>query len=95
MLVCRGPDCVSRGGHEVYTAVAGEAHRRGLTEEHLVQTASGCVAPLCGDGPVVCAYPAGVWYAGVDTDDVAEILDAVAHGGVVERLAARRVRGAA
>ena len=62
VLVCRGPDCSARGAQEVYTAVAWEIERQGLSDE-VVQTQSGCVGPLCGGGPVVCCYPTGAWYA--------------------------------
>ncbi len=50
VLVCRGPDCASRGAQDVYTAVAWEVERRGLSEE-VVQTQCGCVGPLCGERP--------------------------------------------
>jgi (2Fe-2S) ferredoxin len=96
VLVCRGPDCMARGAQDVYTAVALETHRRGLSEEEVVQTQSGCVAPLCGTGPVVCCYPSGAWYARVTPQDVPDLVTHdIAGGRVVERLAARRVEGVA
>ena len=64
--------------------------------EDVVQTQSGCVAPLCGAGPVVCCYPSGAWYAGVGEGDVAEIVRTdLAGGGVVVDLMAARVEGCA
>lgn len=91
VLVCRGPDCASRGSQDVYTAVAAEVGRRGLDEE-VVQTVSGCVGPLCGSGPVVCCYPTGAWYAGVEAADVAEIVEEdLAGGRMVEWLVGARV----
>lgn len=96
VLVCRGPDCLSRGAQDIYTAVAVETHRQGLSDERVVQSQCGCVAPLCGSGPVVCSYPTGAWYAGVTPGDVPEIVSRdIAGGQVVERLEARRVEGAA
>lgn len=96
VLVCRGPDCLSRGSQDVYTALAAETHLRGLSDEEVVQTQCGCVGPLCGEGPVVCCYPSGAWYAGVSPDDVREIVHHdIAGGRVVERLLARRVEGVA
>ncbi|WP_217912958.1 (2Fe-2S) ferredoxin domain-containing protein [Miltoncostaea marina] len=96
VLVCRGPDCRSRGAQDVYTAMATELHAAGASDEEVVQTQSGCVGPLCGSGPVVCCYPSGAWYAGVTPEDVAEIVSEDVEGGrIVERLAARRVKGAA
>ena len=88
LLICRGPDCTSRGSHAVYTAFATVVHGAGL-DERVVQTQTGCVSPLCGQGPVVCCYPTGAWYVGVDPSDVGEIVDRdLAHGETVSRLAA-------
>ena len=96
VLVCRGPDCLSRGAQDVYTALAAETHRQGLSDEQVVQTQCGCVAPLCGTGPVVCSSPTGAWYAGVTPDDVPELVHRdIAGGEVLERLGTRRVEGAA
>jgi (2Fe-2S) ferredoxin len=95
VLVCRGPDCSSRGAQEVYTAVAWEVERQGLSEE-VVQTQCGCVGPLCGGGPVVCCYPTGAWYAPVTAGDVPEIVERDLGGGeVVAGLVATRLEGAA
>ncbi len=94
VLVCRGPDCASRGAQDVYTALAWEVERQGLSEE-VVQTQCGCVAPLCGAGPVVCSYPSGAWYAPVTPGDVPEIVERdLAGGEAVEHLAAAQLEGA-
>jgi (2Fe-2S) ferredoxin len=94
-LVCRGPDCSSRGAQDVYTEVAWEIDRQGLSEE-VVQTQCGCVGPLCGSGPVICCYPTGAWYAPVGTADVAEIVARDLGGGeVVPGRAASRLEGLA
>jgi (2Fe-2S) ferredoxin len=91
VLVCRGPDCHSRGGQDVYTALAGAVAAAGLADE-VVQTQCGCVGPLCGRGPVVLTYPAGCWYAGVSPADADEIAVADLDGGrPVERLLAMRL----
>jgi (2Fe-2S) ferredoxin len=95
VLVCRGPDCSARGGQEVYTAVAWEIERQGLSDE-VVQTQSGCVGPLCGGGPVVCCYPTGAWYAPVAPGDVAGIVERdLGRGEAVHELVATRLEGAA
>jgi (2Fe-2S) ferredoxin len=91
VLVCRGPECSSRGAHDVYTEMAAQVFAQGLSHE-VVQTQCGCVAPLCGQGPVVCSYPSGVWYAGVSPGDVAGIVSRdLADGEVVEHLVAARL----
>jgi (2Fe-2S) ferredoxin len=91
VLVCRGPECSSRGAQDVYTEMAAQVFAQGLSEE-VVQTQCGCVGPLCGQGPVICSYPSGVWYAAVDPADVAEIVrEDLAKGEVVEHLVAARL----
>jgi (2Fe-2S) ferredoxin len=90
LLVCRGPDCMSRGAQAVYTAVADALLAEGL-EDEVVQTQCGCVGPLCGRGPVVLSYPGGAWYAGVTPADAAEIAREHAGGRPVERLLAARL----
>ena len=96
VLVCRGPDCASRGALDVYTEMAAQLHAHGVDDEEVVQSQAGCISPVCGQGPVVCCYPTGAWYAPVGTADVAEIVTRDLGGGaVVERLEARRLEGAA
>lgn len=95
VLVCRGPECSSRGAQDVYTALAWEVERAGLSGE-VVQTQCGCVAPLCGSGPVVCCYPTGAWYAPVAPGDAGAIVQRdLASGEVVADLEAARLEGAA
>jgi (2Fe-2S) ferredoxin len=96
VLVCRGPDCTSRGAQDVYTEMAARLHALDADDEEVVQSQTGCIGPVCGQGPVVCCYPTGAWYAPVGTADVAEIVTRdLAGGAVVERLEARRLEGAA
>ena len=96
VLVCRGPDCTSRGAQDVYTEMAAQRHAQGQEEDAVVQSQTGCIGPLCGQGPVVCCYPTGAWYAPVGTADVEEIVRRdLGEGAVVERLEARRLEGAA
>ncbi len=88
LLVCRGPDCTSRGSQAVYDRFAVAVHEAGL-DDVVVQTQTGCVGPVCGEGPVVCCYPTGAWYTGVAAADVDEIVRRdLAGGEIVERLEA-------
>ena len=96
VLVCRGPDCTSRGAQDVYTEMAAQLRAQGVGDEEVVQSQTGCVGPVCGSGPVVCCYPTGAWYAPVAPGDVAEIVRRdLGEGAVVERLEARRLEGTA
>jgi len=47
--------------------------------------AAGCL-DQCANGATVVIYPEGVWYGRVTPADLAEILDAMEAGKVVERL---------
>lgn len=92
LLVCRGPDCMSRGAQAVYTELAGEINAAGL-DDVVTQSQCGCIGPLCGSGPVVCAYPTGTWYAPVAPEDCADIVsNDLARGTPVGRLAVAHVR---
>ncbi len=62
-------------------------------KDHVRVNHSGCL-DQCGHGPMVVVYPAGVWYCGVQPDDVPEIVQAHLVGGQpVERLRYRNKPG--
>ena len=89
-FVClAGKTCPGQGAEAVWTALRTRVDELGLKHRVRVNK-SGCLSQ-CGHGPMVCVYPAGVWYAGVGPDDVEPI---VAHlrGGPVH--AARLYRPA-
>ena len=82
---------MSRGAQAVYTAIASAVAEQGLGDD-VVQTQSGCVAPLCGQGPVVCAYPSGAWYAGVDEHVGAQIVrDDLSSGRPIKHLLSHQI----
>jgi (2Fe-2S) ferredoxin/predicted O-methyltransferase YrrM len=77
--------CPASGSFAVLDALDRETQARGLGHE-VQLTTCGCMG-LCDEGPVMVAYPAGVWYRRVQASDVSEILDAHLDGGKsVERL---------
>lgn len=95
VLICRGPDCLSRGSQETYTAFTRELAALGLEEDEVVQTQCGCVSPMCGAGPTVCVYPDGVWYGAVAAGDAGEVVrEHIAGGRAVERLVSGRLGAA-
>ncbi len=77
--------CPASGSFAVLGALDREIQARGLN--HDVQlTTCGCMG-LCDEGPVMVAYPEGVWYRRVQASDVSEIVDTHLHGGKpVDRL---------
>lgn len=79
--------CLARGGAEIRLAFVNELKERGL--KGIVRAnKSGCL-DVCELGAAVVIYPAGIWYLGVTSDDVAEIVEtSIVNDGVVERLAA-------
>jgi (2Fe-2S) ferredoxin/predicted O-methyltransferase YrrM len=78
--------CPSGGSLRILQVLERELAAHGL--EHEVQvTTCGCLG-LCDDGPVVIAYPKGIWYRKVSEQDVPEIVDShLQEGHVVSRLA--------
>lgn len=79
--------CLNRGGAEIRLAFVNELKDRGL-KGIIRANKSGCL-DVCELGAAVVIYPAAIWYLGVTSDDVAEIVEtSIVNDGVVERLAA-------
>jgi (2Fe-2S) ferredoxin/predicted O-methyltransferase YrrM len=79
------PSCPASGSFAVLGALDREIQERGL-DNHVQLTTCGCMG-LCDEGPVMVAYPAGVWYRRVQETDVFEIVDThLRDGKPVERL---------
>lgn len=76
--------CAASRSSDVFDALDRETQARGLIHE-VQLTTCGCMG-LCDEGPVMVAYPAGVWYRRVQPSDVGEILDSHLVGRPVERL---------
>ena len=77
------PCCLNNLGDDVFNELREEQGRRVATEVKVV--ASGCLE-ACMVGPVVGVFPDNVWYGGVISEDVPEIMDHLQGGPVVERL---------
>ncbi|MGM0427255.1 MAG: NADH-quinone oxidoreductase subunit NuoF [Thermodesulfobacteriota bacterium] len=68
LLICAGTSCVSSGSLEVRDALAAEIEKRGLQDEVFIAT-TGCNG-FCAAGPLMIAYPEGVFYQKLSTEDV-------------------------
>jgi (2Fe-2S) ferredoxin/SAM-dependent methyltransferase len=80
------PCCAGRGSAGVVDALRREIAIQGLIDAVQV-TLCGSLG-LCPHGPNMVVYPEGIWYSGVTTGDVAEIVRShFGEGDVVERLA--------
>lgn len=64
------PACGPRGGDALVAAVQRELLVRKVTD--VLVTPCGCLGP-CFDGPNAVVYPEGVWYAGLEPGDAAEL----------------------
>jgi (2Fe-2S) ferredoxin len=83
--------CALKGSEAVLERFKEELHRRGL-KGRLRANAAGCL-DACAYGTSVVVYPEGVWYGGVQVEDVVEIVESHLLGGQpVERL---RMKGTA
>jgi (2Fe-2S) ferredoxin len=80
------PCCAASASGAVLEALTNELAARGLRDEVQVTTTN-CMG-TCENGPVLLAYPQGVWYSKVTPQDVPEIVSSHFCGGhVLDRLA--------
>lgn len=97
VFVCNGKSCSAVGSAEVKAAFARELEARGLRQGkaskgrnplgEVVLTDCSSVG-FCSIGTAVLVYPEGVWYAQIQPEDVAEIIEEhLVKGNVVKRLA--------
>ncbi|MBM3318574.1 MAG: NADH-quinone oxidoreductase subunit NuoF [Candidatus Eisenbacteria bacterium] len=68
LLICAGTGCVASGSMRVKEALEQEIRRRGLESEVQV-TATGCNG-FCAAGPLLVAYPDGIFYQRLTPADV-------------------------
>jgi (2Fe-2S) ferredoxin len=88
VLVCGGGDCRKRGSKEVRKALKAELRERGRVRDVRIDCVE-CLG-LCKHGPNAVVYPDGIWYLGLNDEDVPEVVGRHLEGGEpVERLAAR------
>jgi NADP-reducing hydrogenase subunit HndC len=85
VAICAGTGCLGLGARKVIDAFAEELKKRGLEKEISIKE-TGCPG-FCEKGTLVVIYPAGVYYLGVQPEDVPEIVEeTLLKGGLVERL---------
>ncbi|MCK4302952.1 MAG: (2Fe-2S) ferredoxin domain-containing protein, partial [Candidatus Eisenbacteria sp.] len=68
LLLCAGTSCVASGSLKVRDALIEEIKKRGLQDEVYVAT-TGCNG-FCAAGPLLVAYPDGVFYQRLRPEDV-------------------------
>ncbi len=64
VLVCRGPRCSARGSAATAAALDAALRRRGLGDDDVLVTQTGCLFP-CNQGPVLVVHPDDIWYGDV------------------------------
>lgn len=80
--------CAAKGSPELRQAFKRAVKERGLRGK-VRANASGCL-DACEFGPSMVVYPEGVWYGGVNLEDVTEIVESHLIQGIpVERLRIR------
>jgi (2Fe-2S) ferredoxin len=87
VFVCTtGSTCPTQADTDAYVKrMRSEIARAGLHVEVRINKA-GCFSQ-CGNGPMIVVYPEDVWYAGVQPEDIPEIVASHLIGGQpVERL---------
>lgn len=73
VLVCQGPRCLARGAGEVTTALQRLLAERGLGDDEVLLTATGCQFP-CNQAPLVTVQPDDIWYGNLDDEGVAALV---------------------
>ena len=77
--------CKSKGSEELLALFKEEAAKKGLHHQIRVQKA-GCL-DACEYGPSIVVYPENIWYAQVQPQDIAEIIQShLIEGTPVNRL---------
>lgn len=77
--------CAAKGGAEVAAELKRKLYERGL--KRVVRANKAHCLDQCARGVAIVVYPEGVWYGGVTTDDVDELIEQHIIGGrPVERL---------
>ncbi|WP_182378712.1 (2Fe-2S) ferredoxin domain-containing protein [Nocardioides sp. WS12] len=79
VLVCRGPRCAARGSADTSAAIDAELRARGLGDDDVLVTQTGCMFP-CNQAPVVVVQPDDRWFGRVHPDDVPALTDAFSDG---------------
>ena len=76
VMFCTGPRCTALGAGDLFYYLRESVAFEGLeTGPNSVLVArSGCLFP-CNLGPVMVAYPEGVWYCGLDRQAIDQIID--------------------
>lgn len=79
LFLCRGPRCAAKGAAETAAAVTAELAARGLGDDDVLVTQTGCMFP-CNHAPVVVAHPDDRWFGPVTPTDIKGIVAAVLDG---------------
>lgn len=81
-FVCQNVDCQSRGSEKIMEEISKQVSERSVDAEVKPYICFGG----CEYGPNVVIHPQKVWYAGVQSKDVPEIVESLAGGPPVSRL---------
>jgi NADH-quinone oxidoreductase subunit F len=85
VAICTGTGCLSLGAAKVLGSFKTEIEKRGLQKDIEIKE-TGCPG-FCQKGTIVVVSPPGIYYLGVQPDDVAEIIEeTLLCGRLVERL---------
>jgi NADH:ubiquinone oxidoreductase subunit E len=81
-FVCQNVDCKNRGSEQLMNELAEKIAARSLDAEVKPYLCFGG----CNEGPNIVIHPQKSWYAGVNQEDLPDILDSLAGGPAVTRL---------
>jgi NADH-quinone oxidoreductase subunit F len=85
VAICTGTGCLGLGAAKVVRAFSSEIEKRDLQNDVRIKE-TGCPG-FCEKGTLVVVYPPGVYYMGVQPEDVQEIVEeTLVNGNLVKRL---------
>lgn len=73
LLVCRGPRCSAQGAAAIATVISQELERRGLTDDDILVSHTGCLYP-CNVAPVLAIQPDMCWHGSVTEETVRALI---------------------
>lgn len=73
ILVCKDPDCIHKGAHEVMDALQDELVAEGLINE--IQVLETSRIGNCWNGPEMMVYPEGIHYTNLTVDDIPYLVE--------------------
>lgn len=92
VLLCRGPRCAAKGAADTAVALGQALSARGLGDDDILVTQTGCLFP-CNHAPLVVVHPDDRWFGPVPAEHAEPLVEHLVSGREFGPLLDRRRRG--